>query len=71
MENINVGDKIYHKSNYSVIWVVEKITEEGVHCSTVIKETFEQKKETFAITSIEKYSSSPIYISKPKRNNFW
>jgi hypothetical protein len=53
--DFSVGDKIFHKSNASIIWIIERIDENEAYCSTVLKDTFEQKKEKFALTSIEKY----------------
>lgn len=53
---LKIGDKVYHKSNSSIIWVVEKIEAEEVLCSTLIKETFEQKKQKFELSSVEKYN---------------
>lgn len=68
-KEINIGDKIFHKSNSTITWVVERITDDEVSCSTVIKETLEQKKETFTITSIEKCSEPSFYVSKRTNNN--
>jgi len=71
MSNFKIGDEIFHKSNPSIKWIIEKIDDDEVYCSTVIKETFEQKKEIFIITSIEKYAEPTIYVSKRPRNNRW
>jgi len=70
--NLKIGDKIYHLSESRVAWVVEKIEDDLVHCSTLMKDTLVQKKEKFLITSIKKIeNSSPVTFSGPKRNNHW
>ncbi|GAB3013788.1 hypothetical protein GCM10027051_16260 [Niabella terrae] len=71
MDNFQIGDQVFHKSNSSVVWIVESITETEVYCSTVIKETLEQKKETFAITSIKKCAEPRAIIGSRTRNNHW
>lgn len=71
MSDFKIGDEIFHKSNSSIKWIIEKIDNDEIYCSTVIKETLEQKKEIFAITSIEKCAKPTPYISKPRRNNYW
>lgn len=71
MSDFKIGDKIFHKSNSSIKWIVERIDNNEVYCSTVIKETLEQKKETFAITSIEKCAEPKIIVGKRTRDNYW
>ena len=71
MNELKIGDKIFHKSNSSIVWIVERINENEVYCSTVIKETLEQKKGTFNITSIEKCGEPRVYIAKRTRDNRW
>jgi hypothetical protein len=72
MNDLKIGDEVFHKSNSSIKWVVEKIDDNEVYCSTVIKETLEQKKEIFALTSIEKCSKRPnIIVGKVTRNNHY
>lgn len=68
-KDIKIGDKIFHKSNSTIAWVVERINENEVYCSTVIKETLEQKKETFSVTSIEKCAEPTISVIKRTNNN--
>jgi hypothetical protein len=70
MSEYKIGDKIFHKSNSSVKWIIERISEHEVHCSTVIKETLEQKKEVFAITSIQKCAEPKIIGGKRTRSNW-
>lgn len=57
--DIKVGDKIVHKSNKSVVWIVEEVEKDEVYCSTLLKDTKEQKREKFVLTSIEKYEPPP------------
>lgn len=71
MDNFQIGDQVFHKSNSSIVWIVESVTETEVYCSTVIKETLEQKKETFAITSIKKCAEPRAIISRSTRSNHW
>ncbi|WP_341216381.1 hypothetical protein [uncultured Wocania sp.] len=71
MDNLKIGDNIFHKSNSSIAWTVEKIENDKVFCSTLIKETLEQKKEIFLMTSIEK-CAKPSFISGGKtRSNHY
>lgn len=71
MGNFKIGDEIYHKSNPTIKWIIEKIDNNEIYCSTVVKETLEQKKEIFTVTSIEKCAEPTIYVSPKKRNNYW
>jgi len=71
MADFKIGDNIFHKSNSTVKWVVERIDENEAYCSTIIKDTLEQKKEVFALTSIEKCAEPKIYVSKRTRNNHY
>lgn len=73
IKDIKIGDEIFHKSNSTIKWIVERIHdgENEVYCSTVVKETFEQKKETFAITSIEKCAEPTITFSNRTNRNRW
>lgn len=64
-----IGDKIYHASNSSVYWIIEKIENNEAFCSTLIKETLEQKKEKFTLTSIKKYKTPSIRVSGPRTRN--
>ena len=69
--NIIAGDKVYHKSNSSIIWVVDKIEKDIAFCSTVIKDTFEKKEEKFYLTSISKviHSGFGIHVGPGTRRN--
>lgn len=65
------GDKVFHKSDYSVIWVIERIEENEAFCSTLLKDSKKLTKEKFSLSSIEKMdtTSSTIIIGSRKRNN--
>lgn len=54
MSNLKVGDKVFHKSNTGIIWIVERIDGNEAYCTTIISETLEHKKESFTLTSLEK-----------------
>ncbi|PRD48529.1 hypothetical protein [Sphingobacterium haloxyli] len=72
MEEFKIGDEIFHKSNPSVKWVIESIDGEQVACSTVLKETLEQRKEVFVTTSIKKCADpKTTFININKRDNYW
>ncbi len=76
MSNIefNPGDKVFHKSDYTTIWIIEMIEENEVFCSTLLKDSKKLIKEKFSPTSIEKVetNSNPIFIGNKTRNNhFW
>ena len=66
-----IGDKIYHASNSTILWIIEKIEDNDVYCSTVLKDSFEQKKEVFAMTSIVKYEKPKIRTSVIRKGNIW
>lgn len=72
MEDFKIGDEIYHKSNPSVKWIIESIDGGKVSCSTVLKDTLEQKKEVFVMTSIKKCADPKItFRNIHKRDNYW
>ena len=72
MEDFKIGDEIFHKSNPSVKWIIESIDEGKVSCSTLLKDTLEQKKDIFAITSIKKCSNPTVTFGNiSKRDNRW
>lgn len=71
MGNFKIGDEIYHKSNSRIKWIIERINGNEIYCSTVMKETLEQKKEVFASTSIEKFAEPKFIIGKPTRDSHW
>ena len=52
----NLGDKVYHKSNSSIIWVIERIEKEKneAHCSTLDGVTKELKRERFALITLNR-----------------
>ncbi|MHC8949746.1 hypothetical protein [Sphingobacterium hungaricum] len=69
-ELLKIGDEIYHKTTPSVKWVVEHIDGDQVRCSTLIKESLKQVKETFTKTSIAKCSGPSVtYGNINKRDN--
>jgi len=66
------GDKIFHKSNPSIAWIIEKIEGNDAVCSTVISETLEYKKHKFSIMSIEKCATNTVIVGgRKKRNNYY
>jgi len=52
----NAGDRVYHKSDSSIIWVIERIEKEKseAHCSTLNGSTKELKRERFALITLAK-----------------
>lgn len=68
MSDFKIGDNIYHKSNSRIVWTIEKIEDNEVFCSTLIKDTYEQKKAIFALSSIAKCGGPKIYVGKVSRN---
>jgi hypothetical protein len=66
-----IGDKVIHKSNSSVFWIIERFEDDEAYCSTILKDTKEQKKEKFALTSIEKYERPQISFGSNRRINHW
>ena len=71
MDNYKIGDSVFHKSNPTIKWVIERIANNEAYCSTIIKDTLEQKKETFSFTSIEKCAEQTIMVGKRTRNNHY
>jgi len=68
----NPGDKIYHMSLSSVVWIVEKVENDLIYCSTLIRGTLELKKEKFSPTSIKKIAekdSSGAMLGRRKNSN--
>lgn len=62
--DFEIGDSVYHKSNPSVLWTIEKIEGNEAYCSTIIKNTLEQKKEKLSLTSIIKYEPPQVRMGK-------
>ncbi|WP_353778032.1 hypothetical protein [Winogradskyella sp. 3972H.M.0a.05] len=72
MDDFKVGDNVFHKSNSSIVWTIEKVENGEALCSTIIKDTYEQKKAVFVLTSIQKCASrSKIRVSKRSRDNYF
>ena len=70
------GDKVYHRSDSSIVWVIEKIEKYEAYCSTLLKGTAELKKEKFVLTTLEKINESGnggfvfgVYDNKRKNRN--
>lgn len=71
-KEFQIGDKIIHKSNSSVIWIIERIENNEAYCSTLLKDTKEQKKEKFILTSISHYSPPKIrFGTSSRRGNYF
>jgi len=65
------GDKVYHLTLTSVAWVVEKIEDDLVTCSTLVKDTLELRRQKFAISSVQKIQDwSPSDIIQTRRNRY-
>lgn len=74
MENkeLNPGDKVYHLSDSSIVWVIESIENNEAYCSTLLKDTKELKKEKFIIVTLKKIVERDglgVYFSSNKRSN--
>jgi hypothetical protein len=71
---IKKGDRVYHKTEPSIIWIVEEVLENYEFlCKTFIKETFEEKEKVFSASVISKEATGDriVFGSNPKRNNHW
>jgi hypothetical protein len=70
---LKVGDKVFHKSDYTVIWVIERIDDSEVFCSTLLKESKKLLKENFSLVSIEKVDdkSPSIIIGNKRGSNYF
>ncbi|MES1181408.1 MAG: hypothetical protein ABUL44_01305, partial [Flavobacterium sp.] len=69
------GDEVYHLSDSSIIWIVEKVVNDDIFCSTLIRETREQKKEKFAKVTLAKKNKGKgfdgiVLSSKTRRNHY-
>ncbi len=75
MDKFSIGDCIYHKSNSRIKWVIERIDNDDIYCSTVLKDTLEQKKEVFLYSSVEKCtkpsSRSSVISINSSRDTHW
>lgn len=71
MNEFKIGDSIFHKSNSTIKWIIERVDDNEVYCSTVIKDTLEQKKEVFSLTSIEKCGDHKVNTCKTTRNHHY
>lgn len=52
------GDKVYHKSDSSTVWVIEDIEKEEAFCSTLDPQTKAKLKESFPIVTLVKINDS-------------
>jgi len=71
MSEFKIGDNIFHKSNSTIKWTIEKFENNEAVCSTLVKDTYEQKKAVFALTSISKCAEPRIIVGKRTRNNHY
>ena len=73
MTDFKIGDEIYHKSDPSIIWIIERINENEneIYCSKVVKETLEKKEISFSINSIAKRVIPTIIFNKRSRRSDW
>ncbi|MEN5195546.1 hypothetical protein [Sphingobacterium faecium] len=70
MEEFKIGDEVFHKSDSTQKWVIEKIDDDKVFCSTLVKETLKQVTNTFLKTSIKKCASPSITFGSSSRRNY-
>lgn len=71
MEEFKIGDEVFHKSNSSIKWIIEKVFDQEIHCSTLIKETLEYREEVFSVTSIQRYVEPKTIVVTQRRDNEW
>lgn len=69
----NVGDRVFHKSDFTVIWVIERINENEAFCSTLLKDSKKLVKENFSLNSIVQVedNSPTVVIGSRRRNNYY
>ncbi len=71
-EQLKIGDQVFHRSNYTIVWVVESISDQHAVCSTVVSETLEQKKQTFLMSSLDKRKEPVFRERSPRRSSsYW
>lgn len=70
-EQLKVGDLVFHKSSYTITWVVEQMDDREAVCSTIIAETLEQKKLSFLLTSLEKKKAPVFRERSPRRSSYY
>lgn len=68
-EKIQPGDKIFHLTLDSVAWVVEKVEDDLVTCSTLVKGTLELKREKFTLNSVKKIEDRGSIAMIPTRRD--
>jgi hypothetical protein len=64
------GDKIFHKANPRVFWIIERIDNDEASCSN-LNDKLEKITNIFSLISIEKYKFQPTITFSPKRNNHY
>lgn len=69
MEEFKIGDEVFHKTTPGQKWVIEQLDNESVLCSTLIKDTLKQVKESFLKTSIKKCADPTITFGSSGRRN--
>jgi|GEM_PF-2111670 hypothetical protein len=74
MENeFKVGDIVYHKTMPHILWVIDKLDQDAVICSTIIDSTLEHKSERFLRSAINLKSTpvSTVSFGTSKSRNSW
>lgn len=71
MNEFEIGDNIFHKSNPTIVWTIEKIDNNDVTCSTLVKDSYELKKAIFTMSSIEKCAKPRITMGNITRKNHY
>ncbi|MBW8334255.1 MAG: hypothetical protein K0M40_19715 [Prolixibacteraceae bacterium] len=68
-----VGDRVFHKSDFTVIWVIERINETEAFCSTLLKDSKKLVKENLSLNSIVQVedNSATLIIGSRRRNNYY
>lgn len=68
------GDKVYHKSDPSTVWVIENIEKEEAFCSTLNSQTKQKHKENFPLLTLIKINDTGnggIIIGHSKNKYRW
>lgn len=68
-----VGDRIFHKSDFTVVWVIERINENEAFCSTLLKDSKKLVKENFSLSTIVRAEDNApiVVVGARKRNNYY
>lgn len=68
------GDKVYHKSDSSTIWVIEYIEKDEAFCSTLNLQTKKKLKEAFSLVTLVKISdmgNGGVIFGNSRNRNSW